>query len=123
MRVQFVGRSWQAMPALASTAKRWLQALAARLVPAAPATPDTRTVLIAKRGMSREYYLFCEILAKANAADMLLDRRLTEWRWQPLYVVQERRRAERRGPVPSTWTNGNFILTRVSVTGDDRWPR
>lgn len=119
MRVESVGGSWQAMPAVASTAKRWLRRLATRLFPTAPVAPDTRPVLIVKRGMSHEYYVFCEILAKVNAADVLLDRRLRERRWQPLYVEQERRRTDRRGRVPSTWTNGNFILTRISVTGNE----
>jgi hypothetical protein len=55
MRVLFVGGSWQAVPALTSTAKRWLRTLAARLFPAAPVAPDTRTASIVKRGMSHEY--------------------------------------------------------------------
>lgn len=70
--------------------------------------------------MSREYYFFCEILAKVNGADMLLDRRVTERRCQSVYVARERRRADRRGPAPSTWTNG-FFLTRISVIGEDIW--
>lgn len=120
---RFVDRSWQAVPPLAFTVTSWLHALVDRLFPAAPKTAGNRHVLIVRRGLSAEYYAFCEILAKTNAAEVLLDRRFQERRrWQPLYVVQNRRRADRRGPVPSTWTEGNFILVQMSLADDDRPP-
>jgi hypothetical protein len=109
---------------LAFTVMSWLHTLVDRLFPAAPKTARNRNVLIVRRGLSAEYYAFCEILAKTNAAEVLLDRRCQQrrrrWRWQPLYVVQNRRHADRRAPVPSTWTKSNFILVQMSLTDDDR---
>lgn len=96
-------------------AMNWMRTLVARLLPNFPMTAVTRNVLIVKRGLSPEYYAFCEILATANAAEVLLDRRSEERRWQPPYTGQDRRHADRRKLEPLAWTNSNFVLTRISL--------
>ena len=66
-------------------------------------------VLIVPRGLSPDYYFFLRTTAKVNGTEVVIDRRRGERRTHSNIVDAERRRVDRRGPVPVTWSKGEFI--------------
>jgi len=81
----------------------------------APTDGVTETIIVG-RGLSSAYYFFIEIFAKQNSVNLLLDRRVAERRRLPRDIVAERRVTDRRGPMPTTWSQEDF----VSISGPRR---
>ena len=65
--------------------------------------------MIVPQGMDPSYYTFLRITADANGQQLLVDRRLRERRAAHQTGI-DRRRSDRRGPLPRTWTEDGFLL-------------
>jgi hypothetical protein len=76
-------------------------------------------VLIVRRGMRAEYYSFCRILATTNRVPVLVDRRVGDrrQRLENYWGIERRRGADRRTAAPRSWTDSQFVMTRMATKG------
>jgi hypothetical protein len=76
-------------------------------------------VLIVRRGMSAEYYSFCRILAVTNRVPVLVDRRVGDrrQRLENYWGIERRSGADRRTAAPRSWTDSQFVMTRMATKG------
>ena len=76
-------------------------------------------MLIVRRGMSAEYYSFCRILAITNRVPVLVDRRVGDrrQRLENYWGIERRGGADRRTTAPGTWTDSQFVMTRMATKG------
>jgi hypothetical protein len=68
--------------------------------------------LIVRRGLAPSYYQFLKVFAAERQLDVILDRRKADRRNARQPVEQERRQNDRRGPPPSTWYAGDFVVVK-----------
>jgi hypothetical protein len=76
------------------------------------ASAPGRAIMVVRRNMTAAYYFFLEKFAKANSIELVQDRRLGDRREGSQPIPSERRNSERRGPLPATWEQGDFVLIR-----------
>ena len=70
-------------------------------------------ILIVPRGETPEFYEFMAVTAHANGDMLIIDRRHQENRRVESYgAAREKRRVERRHPVPITWEQDNVIIVK-----------
>jgi hypothetical protein len=69
--------------------------------------------LIVRRALSPAYYFFLQTFADANRIAVVIDRRVDERRRQTHRTFGERRKADRRGATPMSWSEGDFIVVRA----------
>jgi hypothetical protein len=72
--------------------------------------------LIVRRSLSPAYYFFLQNFADANRITVTVDRRIEERRRHVRRTFGERRREERRGAVPLSWSEGDFIVVRGTAS-------
>jgi len=70
----------------------------------------TTGVMIVRRGMSSAYYFFLHAFARANRIELVRDRRTEDRRGQVQHVSGEQRKNDRRGPMSTTWDEGDFVV-------------
>lgn len=102
-------------PALRTIAKRLVRTLMER----PESSEGLSNTLVVRRGLSPDFYFFLQIFAKQRGTYMVLDRRVGDRRRLPRDIGTERRRNDRRGAVPSTWSEGNFVCVRDSHIDED----
>ena len=68
--------------------------------------------LIVRRALSPAYYFFLQSFASANRIQLVIDRRVAERRRQTHRGFGERRQFDRRGSIPVSWAQGDFIVVR-----------
>ncbi len=68
--------------------------------------------LIVRRELSPAYYFFLQTFADTNRLAVVIDRRVGDRRRQPRRAFAERRRVDRRGAIPLSWSQGDFIVVR-----------
>ena len=66
-------------------------------------------VLIVRRGLSEQYYAYMRMFAVSRGLELIIDRRRQERRRTAHLPSEERRRGERRGPLPDSWDRADFI--------------
>jgi hypothetical protein len=69
--------------------------------------------LIVRRSLSPAYYFFLQTFAESSRIELIVDRRLTERRQIRHRRFGDRRRTERRGAIPATWSQGDFVVVRA----------
>ena len=67
------------------------------------------TMLIVRRGLSHSYMAFLRVYARNRGLEVTIDRRAEERRRRETDILPDRRRGERRGPVPRTWDQADFV--------------
>ena len=70
--------------------------------------------LIVRRALSPAYYFFLQTFADANRLTLVIDRRIEERRRARRRTFTERRQGDRRGSIPPSWTQGDFIVVRTA---------
>ena len=70
--------------------------------------------LIVRRALSPAYYFFLQTFADANRIAVVIDRRVDDRRHQTRRTFGERRQADRRGAIPLSWSQGDFIVVRAA---------
>jgi len=68
--------------------------------------------LIVRRGLAPSYYEFLKVFAAERHLKIIVDRRKADRRSARRPIEQERRQADRRGPPPTTWRAGDFVVVR-----------
>ncbi len=68
-----------------------------------------RTRVIVRRGASERFQILQDTVA-GDPVDLTWDRRAGERRHRPHPVTAERRRSDRRGLPPVTWTALDFVV-------------
>jgi hypothetical protein len=94
---------------------RWLLQTARRLVSSRHSRTAGDRVLIVKKGMSIEYYTFCEMLAKSNRVRVLFDRRQGERRkaTESFWGPDRRRGLDRRVAAARSSDTNNVVLAHI----------
>ena len=72
-----------------------------------------RALIIVRRGASERFQIVQEMFA-GEAVEPIWDRRRGERRERRDPITAERRRSDRRGPPPVTWTALDFVVVHLA---------